>query len=208
MDLLEHESAATFQNIYLAPHVIPNLFRKPFWQDPLCVTSPAPKHHLPTELPLEALNIHPAATDLHRIDGVKTGFDQIWKKFAHATAAMEHHFDAGELLRAVPHRSMPGFEELTIHGGRNLGTALHAEIVAENDNVNTITDEREKPLEILHVPFDNTIQKCVCSIGIFCEEEKKSVVPVQELAHLQQIPSEESENCTIGLRPKLPRSLT
>ena len=46
-------------------------------QQPLGVAAPAPEGDVLAEVALQTLRLHALAADLHRIDGVEAGFDEV-----------------------------------------------------------------------------------------------------------------------------------
>ena len=66
-----------------------------------------------------------------------------------------------QFLGTTPHRCVTRFEELDIHGRRNLRAGLHAQIVAEQDDIDAVADGSQEPLEIGQVHLDDSVEKRV-----------------------------------------------
>jgi len=131
VDLLEDESAARPKDGDLLAHVFADLLGCAAREDEVSIAAAAPEGDLAPEVGLQPSRLHARAGNLHRVDGVQSGLDQVGEEGPHAAAAVEHDFDVGQLLSAVPHAGVAWLEELLVHGRRELRPALRAQVVAK-----------------------------------------------------------------------------
>ena len=113
--------------------------------------------------PKSAFNarVHAGAADLHGVDRIQSGLDQVVQQGAHAAAAVKHDFDVGQFLGTLPQAGVPRFEELAIHLGENLRSALHPQIVTEENDVDERADGGQETLQVLQMESDQPIEKLV-----------------------------------------------
>jgi len=146
MDLLEDEPAAGGEDPHLLSDVRADLLGCAVGQNFPGVAAATPECQVPAELALQLRGAHPAAGDLDRVDGVEPRVDEVRQKRADPSAAMQH--DPGQFLGTLPHRGMAGLEELAVHRRRHLGAGLHAQVIAEEDDVDVRTDSAKEPLQV------------------------------------------------------------
>ena len=91
--------------------------------------------------------------------------NQIIQQRPHATAAMEHYFDIRQFFGPLPHGAVAREEELVIHAGRNQRTVLHAQIVAEEDDIDIRSDGAQIFFQIGEVHFHQAVQQAVRAGG-------------------------------------------
>ena len=89
------------ENRHLLANVAADLRRRGLGESTKRVSQPPPqKVSLPPKSAFSARGVHARAGDLHRIDGVQAGVDQVGQQRPHAAAAVEHHLDVGQFLGA------------------------------------------------------------------------------------------------------------
>jgi hypothetical protein len=54
---------------------------------------------------------------------------------------------------------MAGLEELAVHRRRHLGAGLHAQVIAEEDDVDVRTDSAQEPLQVRQMVLDELIEE-------------------------------------------------
>src|SRR5262249_22972512 len=87
--LLENEAAPRSPDINVAANVLAHLRRRTLDEYIPSVASPTPKSESIAKVSLESRGIHPATSDLDRVDGVEPGFDEVREQFTHSTATMQ-----------------------------------------------------------------------------------------------------------------------
>ncbi len=102
---------------------------------------------------------------------------------------------------------MAGLEELTVHPRRDHGACLHAEVVAEVDDVDVLSDQPEELLEALHVELRQTLEYVVGTVRFSGKQCQEVVIPVQILAPLHQIAAVQAHYRPVGAFAKTPCTL-
>jgi len=74
---LENITATGRQDFQLPQHVFADLFRAPERKDVPRVAPATPEGQIPPEIPLEPGGIHLCTSDLHRVDRIQPGIDQV-----------------------------------------------------------------------------------------------------------------------------------
>ena len=85
---------------------------------------------------------------------------------------------------------MPGLEELAVHPRRHHRAGLHAQVVAEQDDVDVPADRREESLQPLQVDGHELIEERVGLRGLGGQHHHEQVVAMAELADLEEIAAE------------------
>ena len=156
------------------------------------MSQPPPQNvEIPAEIALQSLGFHAAATDLHRVDGVQAGIDQIGQQRAHRAAAVQHHLDVGQLLGARPHHGVARLEELAVHARRHLRAVLRAQVVAEADDVDVRPDRAEVTLQLAQVDLHQRVEKSMRALRLAGQHHQEVVHAVVELPHLEQVAAEQ-----------------
>ena len=110
MYLLEDEAASRPEGFHLLAHVPLDFLRRAVGEHMARIAATTPEGEVPAKIRFQSSGVHPLAGDLHGINGVQTGIDQVWEKSPDAPAAMQHDFHIGKLFRAAPHLLMAWFE--------------------------------------------------------------------------------------------------
>ena len=90
MHLLKDKSTSRAEYLDLLPHMLGHLFGRCAWQDALRIASSAPKRQPIAKFTFEACGLHPPAGDLHGIDRIEPGVDQVVQQFVDAATTVQH----------------------------------------------------------------------------------------------------------------------
>ena len=95
-----------------------------------------------------AVAVHAFAADLHRVDASRPASMRSGNNGRTPPQQWSITLTSASSLARLPHAPMAGLEELTIHARRDLGAGLHAQVVAEKDDVDIGTDQAEVLLQV------------------------------------------------------------
>ena len=207
VNLLKHETAARRENRNLPANVLADFVGRGVRENETGVAAAAPKREPVAEIAFQPGGVHAGARDLHGIRGVEPRFDQVGDQRADPAAAVEHDLDVGQFLRPPPHLGVPRFEELLVHGAGDLRAVLHAQVVAERNDVDVRPDRRQKSLQVRQVDFDQAVEELVRPLRIAGQQHQEVVVAIEELADFQQVAAEEADDGAIGLFAQLAGAL-
>ena len=112
--LLEHEAPARPEGPHLFVDMAADLAGRGMGEDVPRVAASAPECDVSAEIPLERAGLHSAGVDLHRIDGIQAGLDQVGQQLADPAAAVEHDLDVGQLLGPAPEAAVEGLVEAAL----------------------------------------------------------------------------------------------
>jgi hypothetical protein len=99
---------------------------------------------------------------------------------------------------------MTRFEKLLVHGTRDLRPVLHAQVVAEADDIDVRPNRAQKKLQVGQVDVDQAIEELVGAVRIGGQEHEEPVHAVEPLADFEQIAAEQSNNRSIASRAEVP----
>ena len=203
--LLEDKATALSQNLDLVLDMAGDFLGRAVRQQPLGIAAAAPESDVLAEVALQALRLHALAADLHRIDGVEAGLDEVRQKEPYVATRVQHRLHAG-ILGALPQPSVARLEELAVHPGRDHGARLHAEVIAEVDDVDVFSDQSEELLETFHMELRQPLEYVVGTVRFPGEQRQEVVIPVQILAPLHQIAAVQAHYRPVGAFAKTSRT--
>ena len=206
MDLLEHVAAAGGHDPHLFADMAMHFVGRAVTQHVTRVAAATPERQILAEFPLQPRQFHVRAGKLHRVDGVQAGLDHVAQQGIHAAAAVEADLDVwAELLGVVPQNRVPRLEELAIHRGRNLRSLLHAQIIAETDQVQVLAHRPKVLVHVRQVELGQFVEEAMDTPGVGGELVKEVVDAEGELADLDQVAAEGAVNRSIGRLTQLAR---
>ena len=107
-----------------------------------------------------------------------------------------------EFADPPPHEALARLDELLIHLRRYLRSRLHAEVIAEEDDIDVRTHRAEEALEVHQVQAHDPVEEGVRPVRVFREQHQEAVVAVQELPHLEQVAAKEADDRAVRLAPQ------
>ena len=111
---------------------------------------------------------------------------------------MEHDLDVGQLLGPPPHGGVSRLEEVPVHGRRDLGAGLHPQVVAEEDDVDERSHGAQEPLEVGQVVLYQPVEEGMGTRRLAGQEHQEVIEAIEELAGLQEVAAEETDDRPVG----------
>ena len=112
----------------------------------LGIHAAAPKDQVCPELLLQLRQIHALSTDLHRVEDIHAGIEEIGDEGTNGPARMKEQLDRGHLLDGTEQAFMARLDHLAISGGGHEQVALSGQIIRFHDHIDQITDLCQGPL--------------------------------------------------------------
>jgi hypothetical protein len=89
------------------------------------------------------------------------------------------------------------------HLRRNLRALLHAQVVTTNDHIDRIADRAEVGLEVRQVSLGHTVEELGRPLRVACQQHQGHVIPLDELADLEQFAAGQTDDRPVRLRPEI-----
>lgn len=138
VDGTEHVAAAFAQDADDALDLVADLLRGAEGQDLQGVDGAAEDDVL-AKLGLERLQVrHLARRGLDRVEDIHAHLDEVWDERQDVTVGVEHDFGPGVLFNEGNIVRVDGLEDGAVHLGRHEQAGVHAQVVADLDDVDVV----------------------------------------------------------------------
>ncbi len=95
-------------------------------------------------------------------------------------------------------RACRRFEKLPVHARRNLRAALHAQVVAKQDDIDAVPHRRQVLFQVSQVDPHQPVEESVGAGRVFGQQHQKAVDAVEELPSFQQVTTKQSDNSAVS----------
>ena len=141
MNLVEDVSTPRGEDVQQPLHLGRYFLRGATREGVLRVASPAPEGEVRTELSLQPDRVHPCSRDLHRVEDLNPGLNQVGDQGVDAAAGVEEDVDLRVMLADVAvDAGMTGFDPAAIRPRGNLKRVLGAQVIPHNNDLDVGTN--------------------------------------------------------------------
>ena len=161
MDLLEDKASTRRQRSHPLADMLLQRLRSVQSKSGLGIATSAPEDQVASKLSFQSCRVHSLAGRLNGINAIQSRFDQVGQQLADSSAAMERHFDIGQLFGPLPQVLWRGLKNsrYILRGYERAG--LHSQVVAENDDINAVPDRPEEAREVGQVDLHEPVEEVV-----------------------------------------------